>query len=73
MVKVVDGYQRRMLGWAEEGIRKHALKCVGRSYLRVDKGYVEKCAGRGWEDLVKDGVGWERDGEWVVVRKVRGK
>ncbi|MCJ1396878.1 hypothetical protein MMC11_000068 [Xylographa trunciseda] len=70
----VDGYQRKLMGWAEEGVRKHALKCLGRSYLGVDKVYVERCAGRTWEELkLQDGVGWELEGDKVTIRRMKAK
>ena len=66
---VVDGYQRALMGWAEEGVRKHALKCLGRSYLSVDKTYVEACGGRSWEELkALNGVGWELEKGRVIIR-----
>ncbi|MCJ1394669.1 hypothetical protein MMC18_007549 [Xylographa bjoerkii] len=71
---IVDGYQRKLMSWAEDGIRKHALKCLGRSYLGVDRAYVECCAGRTWEELkLQDSVGWELDGEKVTIRRMKAK
>jgi hypothetical protein len=67
----VDGYVKRLLGFAEEGMRKGALKCLGRGYLGCPVGWVEESAGMGWEELVeKEKIGWEREGSWVVIRKV---
>jgi hypothetical protein len=70
----VDGYVRALMEWAEEGIRLHALKCLGRTYFTVSKGFVEASASRDWEDLKRAGVGWEleEDGE-VVIRRVKAK
>jgi hypothetical protein len=69
--RAVDGYQRVLMGWADEGVRLHALKCLGKSYMMVDKGFVERSAEREWRVLVdKDKVGWVlRDDGVVVVRK----
>ena len=68
----VDGYQRAFLGWAEEGVRKHALKCLGSSYLAVDKGYVERSGGRNWDELKAfDKLGWELEGNHVTIRRMR--
>ena len=72
----VDGYQRRLMEWAEDRMRRHALKCLGRSYLSVDREYVERCAGREWELLKeKDGVGWvlEEGGDRVTIRSVKNR
>lgn len=67
----VDGYQRAVMGFAEADVRLHALKCLGRGYMTVDRRYVERSTDRTWEELVQDGVGWElaEDGEKVVIRR----
>ncbi|KAI5198288.1 hypothetical protein E4T39_06821 [Aureobasidium subglaciale] len=72
--RAVDGYQRCLMGWAEDGVRLHALKCLGRSYMMVDKEFVEKSAERDWEELVeRDKVGWVlREDGVVVIRKPKG-
>lgn len=71
--KSVDGYQRRVMQFAEKEVRVHALKCLGKTYMSADKGFVERSAGRGWADLVGDGVGWELgEGEKVVIRRPKG-
>lgn len=72
--RAVDGYQRGIMEFGVERMRLHALKCLGRSYLSVDKTFVERLADGRWEDLVKGGVGWElqEDGR-VVIRKPKGK
>lgn len=71
--KAVDGYQRGVMEWADGRVRVHALKCLGKAYMRADRRFVERCAERGWDDLVGDGVGWELDeGGVVVIRKVKG-
>jgi hypothetical protein len=76
----VDGYVRALMEWAEEGIRLHALKCLGRTYFTVSKGFVEASASRDWEDLKRAGVGWEleddedgEDGGRVIIRRVKSK
>lgn len=70
----VDGYQRAVMGWADGRVRVHALKCLGKAYMRADKRYIERVTERRWEELVKDGVGWELvEGEKVVIQKVKGR
>ena len=72
MRRAVDGYQKRVMEWAENGVRLHALRCLGRSYMTADRTYVERCTGKGWEDLVKDEVGWELvEEEKIVIRRPR--
>ena len=73
---MVDGYQRRLMEWAQERVKRQALKCLGRSYLSVEREFVEVTAGgRAWAVLKeRDGVGWELDGsgQRVTIRRVRG-
>jgi hypothetical protein len=70
----VDGYQRSVMEWAEGRVRVHALKCVGKSYLRADRRFVERVADRGWGELVRDGVGWELDDDGgVVIQRAKGR
>jgi hypothetical protein len=74
MRKSVDGYQRSVMEWADGRVRVHALKCLGRAYMRADRRFVERCAEREWDELVRDGVGWELvDGDKVVIQKPKGK
>jgi hypothetical protein len=71
---LVDGYQRRFMRWAEDGMRSHALKCLGRSYLSVDRRFVESSAHKPWKLLKEqDNVGWELEGDQVIVRRVKRK
>ncbi|ROT41269.1 hypothetical protein SODALDRAFT_357302 [Sodiomyces alkalinus F11] len=72
--RAVDGHRARLMEFADEEMRGHALKCLGRSYLSVDRPFLERCAGATWELLTaRDGVGWELDGEKVVIRRVKGR
>lgn len=70
----VDGYQRAVCGFAEQGVRVNALKVIGKSYLVCDRRWVEDAAGKEWNALKEDGVGWElEEGGRVVVRRVKAK
>ncbi|KAF2007030.1 hypothetical protein P154DRAFT_181621 [Amniculicola lignicola CBS 123094] len=70
MKKAVDGYQRRVMEFAEQNVRVHALKCLGRGYMSADRRFVERSADRKWGDLVGDGVGWELvEGDRVVIKR----
>ncbi|KAI0841180.1 hypothetical protein F5Y06DRAFT_293668 [Hypoxylon sp. FL0890] len=72
--KRVDGHKAKLLEYAEEGMRKHLLKCFGRAYLSVDLSFLEICADSKWGNLTaEDGVGWELDGAKVVIRKVKAR
>ena len=70
----VDGYQRAFLLWVNDEVRKHALKCLAKTYFTVEKAYVERCGGRSWGDLkALNGVGWELDGSKVTIRKAKAR
>lgn len=70
--RLVDGYQKRLMEWGEDRMRRHALKCLGRGYLSAEKAYIEKVAGRDWEELQKkDKVGWELNEDMVTIRRIR--
>jgi hypothetical protein len=77
----VDGYMRALMEPAEARVRVAALKCLARAYLSVEREFVERVAGRSWEELVeRDGIGWElvkgEEGggkDVVVIRRVKGR
>ncbi|CAI6339977.1 unnamed protein product [Periconia digitata] len=72
--RAVDGYQRSVMEFAEKEVRLHALKCLGRGYMSVDRRFVEKCADREWAELVKEGVGWElTETDRVLIKKPKAK
>ncbi|KAL2130668.1 hypothetical protein VTI74DRAFT_6108 [Chaetomium olivicolor] len=75
----VDGYQRRIMEFAEHRVRQHALKAWGRAYLNLPLGVVEREMGLRWAEVrERYGVGWEvdesaGDGGKVIIRKVGGR
>jgi len=72
--RAVDGYQRAIMDFAVERMRMHALKCIGRSYMQLDKKAIERSSDARWEELVKNGVGWQlQENGTVTIRKARGK
>ena len=74
MRSAVDGHRARLLDYAENDVRMRTLKAFGRTYLSVDLGFLECMTDSSWDELRKnDGVGWELEGEKVVIRKVRAR
>ncbi|KAI9831586.1 MAG: hypothetical protein M1819_004818 [Sarea resinae] len=76
MRRAVDGYQRRLVEFAEDRMQKHALLCLSRSYFTVEKAYVEKVTDRSWEELTGEPlkVGWDlEDGDKVVIRRPKAR
>ncbi|OBT69437.1 hypothetical protein VE03_01106 [Pseudogymnoascus sp. 23342-1-I1] len=50
----VDGHKAKLMEYAEEAIRLHALKCLGRSYFTVPLKFLEQVTGSTWDALVKE-------------------
>ncbi|KJZ73270.1 hypothetical protein HIM_07274 [Hirsutella minnesotensis 3608] len=72
--RVVDGHRARIMEWAEADLRLHALKCISKTYMEVDVGFLERVTGSTWRELKdKDGVGWELDRQTVTIRRVRDR
>ncbi|KAK4140370.1 uncharacterized protein C8A04DRAFT_15016 [Dichotomopilus funicola] len=70
----VDGYRARLMGFAEARMVGHTLKAFARAYLTVPLAVLEEQTGCEWEELRGTyGVGWEREGEKVVIRRVQGR
>lgn len=71
--KQVDGHRAKLLEFAERDVRGRMLKACGRAYLTVDRGFLERSAGgMGWEELRRGfKVGWEVDGDRVVIRSMK--
>ncbi len=68
---LVGTHQRRLMQWAEEGMRKHALNCLGITYLSVDRRYLEDTVRRPWEQLQEENdLGWQLDEDVITIRKI---
>lgn len=70
----VDGHKAKLMEFAEEGVRRQTLKCLGRSYLSIDLPSLEQYTSTGWPSLTRDcGVGWLLEGTKVIIRKPKTK
>lgn len=70
----VDAHQGALMDWAEEGVRMHALKCLGRAYLNVDLAFLERVTDEKWATLVgTHKVGWELQDAKVIIRKPKAR
>lgn len=73
--KGVDSYFRAVMNWAEDRVRRHALKAVGSAYLNVHVSWiVGGCTGDDkkwtWDKLVEaEKLGWQKEGERIVIRR----
>ncbi|KAH8423828.1 uncharacterized protein LDX57_001585 [Aspergillus melleus] len=74
----VDSSMRAVLDWAEDRMRRHALKAVGRAYLSVSAQWItEGCTGDPswtWEKLAEtEKLGWQKEGDKIIIRKPKQK
>ena len=71
---LVTSHQKRLMEWTEDEVRSRALGCLGKAYLSVDKKYLEKAIHWQWEELVeKKNIGWQLEGDVVIIRRIKGK
>ena len=71
---LITTYQKRLMEWTEDEVRSHTLGCLGKGYLSVDKNYLEKAIHWRWEELnEKKNIGWQLDGDVVLIRRIKGK
>ncbi|CAL3963563.1 hypothetical protein PZA11_001144 [Diplocarpon coronariae] len=72
--RCVDGHKAKLMEFAEDTMKKQALKCLGRSYLSIDLPAVEQSTNTPWLLLAKEyGVGWQLEGTKVIIRKHKTK
>ena len=70
----ITSYQKRLMEWTEDEVRSRALGCLGKSYLSVDKKFLEKAIHWQWEELVeKKNIGWQLEGDVVIIRRIKAK
>ena len=66
--------QARVADFACERMRKHALDCLGRSYLSIDKDSVEKILRKSWDAVARDYAShWTLNEDTVVIRQTKRK
>ena len=71
---LVTSHQKRLMEWAQDEMRSRALGCLCKGYLSVDKNYLEKAIHWRWEQLVEENnIGWQLEGDVVIIRRIRGK
>ena len=69
----VDGHRAKLMEFSEAEMKRHTLKCFGRTYLSVDVEFLEKSTESSWSELVTDGVGWQLEGRRVIIRSMKGR
>ncbi|EIC06924.1 hypothetical protein OR221_2996, partial [Microbacterium laevaniformans OR221] len=52
--RTVDGHKAKLMEYAEDAMRMHALKCLARTYFTVSLQFLEQMTGSTWNVLVKE-------------------
>ncbi|KAF7936316.1 uncharacterized protein EAE98_002535 [Botrytis deweyae] len=66
----VDGYKAKIMEFAGEEMKLHALKSIGKTYLSIDLDCLEQLTDSSWSVLTETySVGWQLEGTKVVIRK----
>lgn len=66
----VDGYRAKIMEFAEDEMKLHALKSIGKTYLNIDLASLELLTNTNWAALTKNyNVGWSLEGTKVIIRK----
>ena len=69
---LMSEYQQRLLEYGEERMRQRALDCLGKSYLSVDRGFLERSAHGRWEELKqKSNLSWQLEADVVIIRQIK--
>ncbi|PWY92493.1 hypothetical protein BO70DRAFT_357628 [Aspergillus heteromorphus CBS 117.55] len=76
--KEVDSSMRAVMNWAEDRVRRLALKAVSKAYLSTDARWItEGCTGDRnwtWEKLAAaENLGWEKDGDKIIIKRPKKK
>ena len=71
---LMSGLQQRLLEYGEEWMRRRSLDCLGKSYLSVDRRFLERSVQRRWEELKeKNYMDWQLEADVVIIRMIRKK
>ncbi|KAL8764649.1 MAG: hypothetical protein Q9203_006950 [Teloschistes exilis] len=71
-----SAYERRLMQWTDEKMATHAIQCLGKSYLSIQKTFLERCTGLEWKSL-KDTkkMSWalDEDRDNVIIKQIKKK
>ncbi|KAI9883782.1 MAG: Acetolactate synthase, mitochondrial [Watsoniomyces obsoletus] len=67
-------YQSRLMEYAEDGMRRLAIRCLERAYFTVDEDFLVHVTGIQWDLLrTRYGVSWTREGQRIITRERKRK
>ena len=71
---LMSGHQQQLMKYSDEGMRRRALDCLGKSYLSVDRDFLERSARQSWEELKeKSKMTWQLESDVVSIRQFKRK
>ncbi|KAL8853475.1 MAG: hypothetical protein Q9221_001633 [Calogaya cf. arnoldii] len=67
-----NAYEKCLMEWAGGRMTDHVVQCLGKSYLSLNKGFVEQRTGMKWEKLKESRkLLWACDGQTVVMKQMK--
>jgi len=68
-------YQKHLLQWAEDTIRRHAINAIGKTYFSVEKAFLQRSTGQmPWDEVRRTyNLTWTLEGEIIIIRRIKGK
>ena len=71
---LVNAHQKALMECAGNRMRMHTLKCFGKTYISVERIFIEKSVQRPWEELrEEDNLLWHSDRNIVIIRRINRK
>ena len=71
---LMSGHQQQLMKHSDEGMRRRALDCLGKSYLSVDRDFLERSVQQSWEELrEKSKMTWHLQSDVVTIRQIKRK
>ena len=71
---LMSNHQQRLMEYAEGGMRRRALDCLGKGYLSINREFLERSAQESWDEL-KEKVSrdWQLEADYIITRQVKRK
>lgn len=70
----MDERQKCLMDAADERVRRNAVNALGKSYLKIQRAYMEHATACAWDQLQdQDKVNWVLEGETIIMQRAQRK
>lgn len=67
-------YQKGLIQWADDSMRRRALNAIGKSYLSVDVSFMRKATAMPWEEAKQTfQLDFETEGDKIMIKRAKGR